>query len=273
MLKVRVIPCLDVKDGRVVKGVHFADLRDAGDPVECAIAYDAAGADELCFLDITASHENRAIILDVVQRTAEACFMPLTAGGGVRTLDDIRALLLAGADKVSINTAAVANREIVRQAAQKFGSQCVVVAIDAKQTHPGKWEIFTHGGRRPTGLDAIAYAQEAVSLGAGEILLTSMDRDGTKSGFDLALTRAITSAVPVPVIASGGAGTLDHLVESIRGGGASAVLAASIFHFGEFTIDQAKEHMQRHGLPVRRGASPSAHIAEPAAQARAEQTQ
>ncbi len=273
MLKVRVIPCLDVKDGRVVKGVHFADLRDAGDPVECAIAYDAAGADELCFLDITASHENRAIILDVVQRTAEACFMPLTAGGGVRTLDDIRALLLAGADKVSINTAAVANREIVRQAAQKFGSQCVVVAIDAKQTHPGKWEIFTHGGRRPTGLDAIAYAQEAVSLGAGEILLTSMDRDGTKSGFDLALTRAITSSVPVPVIASGGAGTLDHLVEGIRSGGASAVLAASIFHFGEFTIDQAKEHMQRHGLPVRRGASPSAHIAEPAAQARAEQTQ
>ena len=196
MLKCRVIPCLDVKDGRVVKGVHFVDLRDAGDPVECAIAYDAAGADELCFLDITASHEDRAIILDVVQRTAEACFMPLTVGGGVRTLDDIRMLLLAGADKVSIMTAAVANREIVREAARKFGSQCIVVAIDAKQTAPGKWEIFTHGGRKPTGLDALAYAQEVVALGAGEILLTSMDRDGTKSGFDLELTRAVTRAVP-----------------------------------------------------------------------------
>lgn len=263
MLKVRVIPCLDVKDGRVVKGVHFIDLRDAGDPVQCAIAYDAAGADELCFLDITASHENRATILDVVQRTAEACFMPLTAGGGVRTLEDIRALLLAGADKVSINIAAVANREIIREAARKFGSQCVVVAIDAKQTHPGTWEIFTHGGRRPTGLDALAYAQEAVELGAGEILLTSMDRDGTKSGFDLALTRAVTSAVPVPVIASGGAGTLDHLVEGIRDGGASAVLAASIFHFGEFTIAEAKEHMARHGLPVRRDASPGSLAAKP----------
>ena len=266
MLKARVIPCLDVKDGRVVKGVHFVGLRDAGDPVQCAIAYDAAGADELCFLDITASHEDRAIILDVVLRTAEACFMPLTVGGGVRALDDIRALLLAGADKVSINTAAVANREIVRQAAEKFGSQCVVVAIDAKQTHPGKWEIFTHGGRKPTGLDAIAYAQEVAALGAGEILLTSMDRDGTKSGFDLALTRAVASSVPVPVIASGGVGTLDHLVEGIRDGGASAVLAASIFHFGEFTIGEAKEHMARHGLPVRRDASPSAPAAKPLSQ-------
>ncbi|QBR71472.1 imidazole glycerol phosphate synthase subunit HisF [Beijerinckiaceae bacterium] len=256
MLKCRVIPCLDVKDGRVVKGVNFVDLRDAGDPVQCAIAYDAAGADELCFLDITASHERRAIILDVVQRTAEACFMPLTVGGGVRTLEDIRALLLAGADKVSIMTAAVARREIVREAAQKFGSQCIVVAIDAKQTTPGRWEIFTHGGRQPTGLEAIAYAREVVALGAGEILLTSMDRDGTKSGFDIALTRAVTDAVPVPVIASGGVGTLDHLVEGIRDGGATAVLAASIFHFGEFTIAEAKRHMARHGLPMRLDASP-----------------
>src|SRR3984893_12273325 len=256
MLKCRVIPCLDVKDGRVVKGVNFVELRDAGDPVQCALAYDAAGADELCFLDITASHEDRAIILDVVQRAAEACFMPLTVGGGVRTLDDIRALLLAGADKVSIMTAAVANREIVRNAAQKFGSQCVVVAIDAKQTGPGKWEIFTHGGRKPTGLDALAYARQVVALGAGEILLTSMDRDGTKSGFDLALTRAVTSAVAVPVIASGGVGTLAHLVEGIRGGGASAVLAASIFHFGEFTIAQAKRHMASFGVPVRLDPSP-----------------
>ncbi|HET6376067.1 MAG TPA: imidazole glycerol phosphate synthase subunit HisF [Methylocella sp.] len=251
MLKCRVIPCLDVKDGRVVKGVNFVGLRDAGDPVECAIAYDAAGADELCFLDITASHERRAIMLDVVRRTAEACFMPLTVGGGVRSLEDIRALLLAGADKVSINTAAVANRAIVREAAKKFGSQCVVVAIDAKAVAPGKWEIFTHGGRNPTGIDAVAYAQEVVALGAGEILLTSMDRDGTKKGFDLALTRAISSAVQVPVIASGGAGTLGHLVEGIREGGASAVLAASIFHFGEFTIAEAKAHMAKHGLAVR----------------------
>jgi len=266
MLKCRVIPCLDVKDGRVVKGVHFADLRDAGDPVECAIAYDAAGADELCFLDITASHEDRAIILDVVQRTAEACFMPLTVGGGVRTLDDIRVLLLAGADKVSIMTAAVGNREIVRDAARKFGSQCIVVAIDAKQAAPGKWEIFTHGGRKPTGLDALAYAQEVVALGAGEILLTSMDRDGTKRGFDLELTHAVTRAVSVPVIASGGVGTLDHLVEGIRDGGASAVLAASIFHFGEFTIAEAKEHMARAGLPVRRDASPGAPAAKPRAE-------
>jgi len=251
MLKCRVIPCLDVKDGRVVKGVNFVNLRDAGDPVECAIAYDAAGADELCFLDITASHERRGIMLDVVQKTAEACFMPLTVGGGIRSLEDIRALLLAGADKVSINTAAVAERAIIREAAQKFGSQCIVVAIDAKQAGPKRWEIFTHGGRNPTGLNAIAYAKEAVALGAGEILLTSMDRDGTKLGFDLALTRAIAEVVPVPVIASGGAGTLEHLAEGIRDGGASAVLAASIFHFGEFSIAQAKQYMAEAGLPVR----------------------
>jgi imidazole glycerol-phosphate synthase subunit HisF len=261
MLKCRVIPCLDVKDGRVVKGVNFVDLRDAGDPVECAIAYDAAGADELCFLDITASHERRAIMLDVVQRTAEACFMPLTVGGGIRTLDEIRALLLAGADKVSINTAAVENRTIVREGAQKFGSQCIVVAIDAKRTGLAKWEIFTHGGRHATGLDAIAYAKEVVGLGAGEVLLTSMDRDGTKSGFDLALTRAIADAVPVPVIASGGVGTLGHLVEGIRDGGASAVLAASIFHFGEYTIAQAKEFMANSGLPVRLDFNRAAAIA------------
>ena len=251
MLKCRVIPCLDVKDGRVVKGVNFVDLKDAGDPVESAIAYDAAGADELCFLDITASHENRGTILDVVQRTAEACFMPLTVGGGVRTTDDIRNLLLAGADKVSIMTAAVNNRDFVREAAEKFGSQCIVVAIDAKQVAPGRWEIFTHGGRKPTGLDAIQYAKEVVALGAGEILLTSMDRDGTKSGFDITLTRAIADAVNVPLIASGGVGNLDHLVDGIRDGHATAVLAASIFHFGEFTIRQAKEHMKNAGLPVR----------------------
>jgi imidazole glycerol-phosphate synthase subunit HisF len=251
MLKCRVIPCLDVKDGRVVKGVNFVNLRDAGDPVECAIAYDATGADELCFLDITASFERRAIMLDVVQRTAEACFMPLTVGGGIRAVEDIRALLLAGADKVSINTTAVTNRGIVHEAAQKFGSQCIVVAIDAKQISPGKWKIFTHGGQNATGLDAIAYAIEVVGLGAGEILLTSMDRDGTKSGFDISLTRAIAEAIPVPVIASGGVGTLDHLVEGIRDGGASAVLAASVFHFGEFTIAQAKRHMANAGLPVR----------------------
>jgi imidazole glycerol-phosphate synthase subunit HisF len=255
MFKVRLIPCLDVKDGRVVKGVQFVDLRDAGDPVEAAVAYDAAGADELCFLDITASHENRGTILDVVQRTAEACFMPLTVGGGVRTLDDIRALLKSGADKVSINTAAVSNRQFVRDAADKFGDQCIVVAIDAKKvSQPGetdRWEIFTHGGRKPTGIDAIAYAREVVTLGAGEILLTSMDRDGTKQGFDIALTRAVADAVTVPVIASGGVGTLDHLVAGIRDGHASAVLAASIFHFGEFSVRQAKDHMARAGLPVR----------------------
>ena len=251
MLKARVIPCLDVKEGRVVKGVNFIDLRDAGDPVECAIAYDAAGADELCFLDITASHENRGILLDVVQRTAEACFMPLTVGGGVRTLYDIRNLLLAGADKASINTAAVANPQFVREAAEKFGAQCIVVAIDAKQVSPGKWEIFTHGGRRPTGIDAVDFAREVTALGAGEILLTSMDRDGAKIGFDIALTRAVADAVSVPVIASGGVGNLDHLVAGVREGHAAAVLAASIFHFGEYSIPQAKRHMAAAGLPMR----------------------
>jgi imidazole glycerol-phosphate synthase subunit HisF len=251
MLKSRLIPCLDVKDGRVVKGVNFVNLRDAGDPVECAKAYDEAGADELCFLDITASHENRGILLDVVQRTAEACFMPLTVGGGVRTLDDIRNLLLAGADKVSINSAAVANRQFVREASEKFGAQCIVVAIDAKRTGEGRWEIFTHGGRRPTGIDAVEYAKEVAALGAGEILLTSMDRDGAKCGFDLALTRAVADAVTIPVIASGGVGDLDHLVEGVREGRASAVLAASIFHFGEFTIGEAKRHMAKAGLAMR----------------------
>jgi cyclase len=255
MFKARVIPCLDVKDGRVVKGVKFVGLRDAGDPVEAAIAYDAAGADELTFLDITASHENRGIMLDVVRRTAEACFMPLTVGGGVRSIDDIRKLLASGADKVSINTAAVDRRAFVKEAAEKFGDQCIVVAIDAKKVsqpgEPDRWEIFTHGGRKPTGLDAIAYAREVVSLGAGEILLTSMDRDGTRQGFDIALTRAIADAVPVPVIASGGVGTLDDLVAGIRDGHASAVLAASIFHFGEYTVRAAKEHMARAGLPMR----------------------
>jgi cyclase len=255
MFKARVIPCLDVKDGRVVKGVKFVGLRDAGDPVEAAIAYDAAGADELTFLDITASHENRGIMLDVVRRTAEACFMPLTVGGGVRSIDDIRKLLASGADKVSINTAAVDRRAFVKEAAEKFGDQCIVVAIDAKKVSPpgkpDRWEIFTHGGRKPTGLDAIAYAREVVSLGAGEILLTSMDRDGTRQGFDIALTRAIADAVPVPVIASGGVGTLDDLVAGIRDGNASAVLAASIFHFGEYTVRAAKEHMARAGLPMR----------------------
>ena len=254
MFKVRVIPCLDVKDGRVVKGVNFVDLRDAGDPVEAAIAYDAAGADELCFLDITATHENRGTMLDVVRRTAEACFMPLTVGGGVRTVDDIKTLLRSGADKVSINSAAVSNREFVKQGAEKFGEQCIVVAIDAKRVKRGggeRWEIFTHGGRNSTGIDAIEFAQEVVSLGAGEILLTSMDRDGTRQGFDLPLTQAIADSVPVPVIASGGVGNLDHLVDGIRKGHATAVLAASIFHFGEFTIRQAKEHMVRAGLPMR----------------------
>jgi cyclase len=255
MFKVRVIPCLDVKDGRVVKGVNFVDLRDAGDPVEAAIAYDEAGADELCFLDITATHENRGIMLDVVRRTAEACFMPLTVGGGVRTVEDIKTLLRSGADKVSINSAAVARREFVKEAAEKFGDQCIVVAIDTKRVKRNggsdRWEIFTHGGRKATGIDAIEYAQEVVSLGAGEILLTSMDRDGTRQGFDLPLTRAIADSVPVPVIASGGVGNLDHLVDGIREGHATAVLAASIFHFGEFTIRQAKEHMTRAGLPMR----------------------
>jgi imidazole glycerol-phosphate synthase subunit HisF len=251
MLKTRIIPCLDVKDGRVVKGVKFVDLRDAGDPVEAARAYDAAGADELCFLDITASHEKRGVLLDVVRRTAEVCFMPLTVGGGVRTVDDIRALLLAGADKVSIMTAAVERREIVREAALKFGSQLVVVAIDARRAGAGRFEVFTHGGRTATGIDAVAYAREVVGLGAGEILLTSMDRDGTKEGYDLELTRMIADAVGVPVIASGGVGTLDHLVAGVREGHASAVLAASIFHFGEATIAQAKSHMARNGISVR----------------------
>ncbi len=255
MFKVRVIPCLDVKDGRVVKGVNFVDLRDAGDPVEAAVAYDEAGADELTFLDITASHENRGIILDVVRRTAEACFMPLTVGGGVRTVEDIRALLTSGADKVSINTAAVARRTFVKEAAEKFGDQCIVVAIDAKKVSvhgaAERWEIFTHGGRKPTGIDAVGYAREVVALGAGEILLTSMDRDGTRQGFDLSLTRAIADAVPVPVIASGGVGNLEHLVEGIRDGHASAVLAASIFHFGEYSVREAKEYMAQAGLPMR----------------------
>jgi cyclase len=255
MFEVRIIPCLDVKDGRVVKGVNFVDLRDAGDPVEAAIAYDEAGADELTFLDITASHENRGIMLDVVRRTAEACFMPLTVGGGVRTIEDIRALLASGADKVSINTAAVARRGFVKEAAEKFGDQCIVVAIDAKKVsqppEQNRWEIFTHGGRHPTGLEAIAYAREVVTLGAGEILLTSMDRDGTRQGFDIALTRAVADAVPVPVIASGGVGNLQHLVEGIRDGHAGAVLAASIFHFGEYSVREAKQYMARAGLPLR----------------------
>jgi imidazole glycerol-phosphate synthase subunit HisF len=255
VLKTRLIPCLDVKDGRVVKGVQFVNLRDAGDPVEAAKAYDAAGADELCFLDITASHEARGILLDVVRRTAEACFMPLTVGGGVRTVEDIRRLLLAGADKVSINTAAVNDRQFVRQAAEKFGSQCIVVAIDAKKVsaegQPKAWEIFTHGGRKPTGLDAVAFAREVAGLGAGELLVTSMDRDGTKSGYDLALTRAIADAVSIPVIASGGVGGLDDLVAGVRDGHASAVLAASIFHFGEHSIAEAKGYMADAGLPMR----------------------
>jgi len=252
MIKGRVIPCLDVKDGRVVKGVRFLDLADAGDPVEAARGYDAAGADELCFLDITASHENRGTILDVVARTAEVCFMPVTVGGGVRSVEDVRALMLAGADKVSINTAAVRERSIVTAASEKFGAQAIVVAIDAKQVGDGAWEVFTHGGRNRTGIDAVKYAEEVAGLGAGEILLTSMDRDGTRDGFDLALTRAIADAVPIPVIASGGAGTLDHLVDGVREGHASAVLAASIFHFGEFSIRQAKDHMAVAGIPVRR---------------------
>jgi len=255
MFKVRVIPCLDVQDGRVVKGINFVNLRDAGDPVAAAIAYDQAGADELTFLDITASHENRGIMLDVVQRTAEACFMPLTVGGGVRTIEDIRVLLAFGADKVSINTSAVTRREFVKEAAEKFGDQCIVVAIDAKNVAKSgeapRWEIFTHGGRNPTGIDAIAYAREVVALGAGEILLTSMDRDGTRQGFDIALTRAVSDAVTVPVIASGGVGNLDHLVAGIRDGHASAVLAASIFHFGEHSVRDAKNFMARAGLPMR----------------------
>jgi cyclase len=255
MLKVRVIPCLDVKDGRVVKGVRFVDLTDAGDPVEAARAYDAAGADELCFLDITASHEERAILLDVVARTAEQCFMPVTVGGGVRAVEDVRALMLAGADKVSINTAAVSNRQIVREASEKFGAQAIVVAVDAKRvsspSEEPRWQVFTHGGRKPTGIDAVHYAEEVARLGAGEILLTSMDRDGTRDGFDLALVRAVADAVSIPVVASGGAGSLQHFVTAVTEGHASAVLAASIFHFGTFTIRQAKEHMAQFGVPVR----------------------
>jgi imidazole glycerol-phosphate synthase subunit HisF len=255
VLKNRVIPCLDVKDGRVVKGVQFLDLRDAGDPVEAAKAYDRAGADELCFLDITASHEARGILLDVVQRTAEACFMPLTVGGGVRTVEDIRALLLAGADKVSINTAAVNNPDFVAEAAEKFGNQCIVVAIDAKRVsgegESPRWEIFTHGGRRATGIDAIDFARTVTARGAGELLVTSMDRDGMRSGYDLGLTRAIADAVNVPVIASGGVGGLDDLVAGVAQGHASAVLAASIFHFGEATVAEAKAHMARAGLAMR----------------------
>ncbi|MFQ5619918.1 MAG: imidazole glycerol phosphate synthase subunit HisF [Rhodospirillales bacterium] len=251
MLKARIIPCLDVDRGRVVKGVNFVDLVDAGDPVEQARIYDREGADELCFLDITASHEDRDTIFDVVGHTAEQCFMPLTVGGGVRTTDDIRKLLLAGADKVSINTAAVKEPEFVRRAAEKFGSQCIVVSIDAKTATAGRFEVYTHGGRRPSGLDAVQWARRMAEYGSGEILLTSMDRDGTKLGFDIPLTAAVAAAVTVPVIASGGVGTLDHLVEGIVAGHASAVLAASIFHFGTYTISQAKAHMKAAGVPIR----------------------
>ncbi|RFP85935.1 imidazole glycerol phosphate synthase subunit HisF [Rhodobacteraceae bacterium 63075] len=251
MLKTRIIPCLDVADGRVVKGVNFVDLIDAGDPVDAAKAYDTAGADELCFLDIHATHENRGTMFDMVTRTAEQCYIPLTVGGGVRTVSDVRDLLLAGADKVSFNSAAVANPDVVKEAAAHFGAQCIVVAIDAKTVSPGKWEIFTHGGRKPTGVDAVEFAKLVTANGAGEILLTSMDRDGTKAGYNLPLTRAIADAVSVPVIASGGVGTLDHLVEGVTEGHASAVLAASIFHFGTYSITEAKAYMQENGIPMR----------------------
>ncbi|HCX14359.1 MAG TPA: imidazole glycerol phosphate synthase subunit HisF [Rhodospirillaceae bacterium] len=251
MLKIRIIPCLDVKQGRVVKGINFVDLRDAGDPVEQARLYDTEGADELCFLDITASHENRDTLYSVVSRTAEQCFMPLTVGGGVRTVDDIRKLLLAGADKVSINTAAVKTPEFVKAAAEKFGSQCIVVALDAKQTGDNFFEIFTHGGRNATGIDAVAWAKRMTAYGAGEILLTSMDRDGTKAGYDIPLTRAVADAVSVPVIASGGVGTLEHLAAGVSEGHATAVLAASIFHFGQHTIHEAKDYLHSVGIPVR----------------------
>ncbi len=254
MLKIRIIPCLDVKDGRVVKGVNFVDLRDAGDPVEQARLYDKAGADELCFLDITASHENRDTLYDVVSRTAEKCFMPLTVGGGVRTVDDIRKLLLAGADKVSINTAAVKTPEFVKEAAEKFGSQCIVVAVDAKKADSSKFEIFTHGGRNATGIDAVEWSQRMTAYGAGEILLTSMDRDGTKVGYDIPLTRAVADAVNVPVIASGGVGELEHLAAGVSEGHATAVLAASIFHFGQHTIKEAKDYLAAAGIPVREAA-------------------
>ena len=267
MLKTRIIPCLDVKDGRVVKGVQFVDLIDAGDPVEAALAYDAAGADELCFLDITASAENRETIFDVVARTAEQCFMPVTVGGGIRTVEDIRRLLLSGADKVSINTAAVNDPDFVSRAADKFGDQCIVVSVDARRrqtralggANVSDWEVFTHGGRKPTGIDAVDYAVDVARLGAGEILLTSMDRDGTRDGFDLALTRTIADAVSVPVVASGGVGTLDHLVAGIRDGHATAVLAASIFHFGTYSVRQAKEHMAAAGLAMRLDFEAAAH--------------
>jgi len=251
MLKTRIIPCLDVADGRVVKGVNFVSLVDAGDPVEAARAYDAAGADELCFLDIHATHENRGTMFDLVTRTAESCFMPLTVGGGVRTAEDVKALLLAGADKVSFNSAAVADPDVVARAADTFGSQCIVVAIDAKTVEPGRWEIFTHGGRKPTGIDAVEFARTVAAKGAGEILLTSMDRDGTKAGFNIPLTRAVADAVEIPVIASGGVGMLEHLVEGVTEGHASAVLAASIFHFGTFSVPEAKAHMAAAGIPVR----------------------
>jgi cyclase len=253
MLAKRLIPCLDVKDGRVVKGVRFVDLRDAGDPVEAALAYDAQGADELVFLDITASHEERRIILDVVRRTAEGVYLPLTVGGGVRSVDDVRHLLRAGADKVSLNTAALARPAVIREAAERFGSQCIVVAIDARREagDPPRWGVYTHGGRRPAGRDAVAWAREAVGLGAGEILLTSMDRDGTKDGYDLPLTRAVAEAVSVPVIASGGAGSLEHLREGLVEGGADAALAASIFHFGTHTIAEARDYLLAHGVEVR----------------------
>ncbi len=251
MLSVRIIPCLDVHDGRVVKGIKFEELRDAGDPVAIAAAYEKQGADELVFLDITASSDERKTIVDVVERTADQVFMPLTVGGGLRSVADIRNMLNAGADKVSLNTAAIQNPELILEAARKFGSQCIVVAIDAKCVAPGQWEVFTHGGRKPTGIDAVAWAKKVHSLGAGEILLTSMDRDGTAAGYDVPLYLAVSSAVEVPVIASGGAGTLDHLADVLKGGGASAVLAASIFHFGAFTVRQAKEHLRSAGLPVR----------------------
>ncbi len=251
MLSTRIIPCLDVKDGRIVKGVNFVDLADAGDPVEAARRYDAEGADELCFLDIAASHEHRGTILELAEQTAESCFMPLTVGGGIRGNDDVERLLRAGADKVSFNTAAVADPEVVSRAANRFGNQCIVVAIDAKTVSPGRWEIFTHGGRRAAGIDAVEFAKEVERRGAGEILLTGMDADGTRSGFNLALTRAVSDAVSIPVIASGGVGNLDHLVEGVLQGGASAVLAASIFHYGEFTIGDAKKHMAAAGIQVR----------------------